>query len=83
MIDFTPQTKEWKSYALCPTVDPEIFFPDKGGDPRDAKRICMRCPVRNQCLEEALARPEVWGVWGGTTEYDRKNLRRRQRRVNQ
>ena len=63
----------WRSRALCAYVDPELWFPEKGGPVNAAKRICQRCPVRSQCLAAALARCEQHGIWGGLTYRERLN----------
>ena len=42
-----------------------LFFSEQLDDIRRAKAICAECPVREACLEGALARREPWGVWGG------------------
>lgn len=62
--------------AICTQVDPETWFPPKGGDPRPAKLLCQGCPWLAECLQYALARPELHGVWGGTSERDRNRIRR-------
>jgi WhiB family redox-sensing transcriptional regulator len=67
----------------CSTVDPELFFPqeDQGSlvakyvNLSKAKAICSTCPLKNPCLEYALRNMEI-GVWGGTTENQREELRR-------
>jgi len=66
---------EWMVGAVCDQVDPELFFPEKGGSTREAKRICTGCEVRAECLEYALAHDERFGVWGATSEADRRRLR--------
>ncbi len=66
----------WQENALCAETDPEAFFPEKGGSTREAKRICLRCEVRAECLEYALARDERFGIWGGLSERERRRLRR-------
>lgn len=66
----------WYADASCAQTDPELFFPGKGGSPKAAKRICARCPVAAQCLEYALENDEAFGVWGGTTENQRRGMRR-------
>ena len=68
---------EWTKEALCPEVDPVIFFPNKGERTVDAKNICKACNVKTQCLEYSLTNNERFGIWGGLTEFDRKKLRRR------
>lgn len=64
----------WTEQALCAQVDPELWFPEKGGSVREAKRICGQCPVQPQCLAYALANHEWWGVWGGLTYKERLNI---------
>jgi WhiB family redox-sensing transcriptional regulator len=67
----------WMGDALCAQVDPEMFFPERGGSIRSAKAICRRCPVSAECLAYALEHHEVFGVWGGVTERERRKLRRK------
>lgn len=69
---------DWKDRAACADrdVDPEWFFPDKPGLAGNrAKAICRRCPSQINCLTYALTRP-VSGIWGGTSETQRVDLRR-------
>ncbi|GFG72712.1 hypothetical protein MBOT_00770 [Mycobacterium botniense] len=73
--------QRWMLDALCTETDPEIFFPDKGGSVRDAKKICRRCDVRAECLDYALANGERFGVWGGLSERERRPMHRRARRI--
>lgn len=67
---------DW-SRALCKETDPEAFFPEQGGSPRDAKRICGRCEIRPECQAWAVATGQRHGVWGGLSERERRRLRRR------
>ena len=66
----------WQDQALCAQTDPEAFFPEKGGSTREAKRVCAKCEVRQECLEYALDHDERFGIWGGMSERDRRRLRR-------
>ena len=66
----------WQTDALCAQTDPEAFFPEKGGSTREAKAVCQRCDVRDQCLRVALANDERFGIWGGLSERERRRLRR-------
>jgi WhiB family redox-sensing transcriptional regulator len=66
----------WQDRGLCAQTDPEAFFPDKGESTRLAKLVCARCPVRPECLEYALESGERFGVWGGLSERERRQLRR-------
>ena len=67
----------WQADALCAQTDPEAFFPEKGGSTRDAKKVCGACPVKQQCLEYALANDERFGIWGGMSERERRRLRKK------
>ncbi len=67
---------EWMTSALCAQVDPELFYPEKGGSTREAEQVCAACPVRAECLAYALAHGERFGVWGGESERSRRALSR-------
>lgn len=66
----------WMADARCSQVDPEIFFPEKGGSDRDPKAVCGRCSVTAQCLQYSLDHNERFGIWGGVSERDRRKLKR-------
>ena len=72
-----PGELEWQERALCAQTDPEAFFPEKGGSTREAKRICLGCEVKDECLEYALAHDERFGIWGGLSERERRKLKKR------
>lgn len=70
----------WRENAACRDADPDLFFPigTAGNSLRqadEAKRICHRCPAQNQCLAWALENGITDGVWGGTTENERRAIR--------
>lgn len=67
----------WQESALCSQTDPEAFFPEKGGSTREAKKICLGCEVRPECLEYALRHEERFGIWGGLSERERRRLYKR------
>jgi WhiB family transcriptional regulator, redox-sensing transcriptional regulator len=67
---------QWQERALCAQTDPEAFFPEKGGSTREAKRICLGCEVRDECLDYALAHDERFGIWGGLSERERRRIKR-------
>lgn len=58
---------DWQSRGLCREVDPELWFPEKGGSTREAKKLCRSCPVSAECLAYGLANNEQFGIWGGYT----------------
>jgi WhiB family redox-sensing transcriptional regulator len=66
----------WQERALCAQTDPEAFFPEKGGSTREAKKVCLSCDVRGECLEYALANDERFGIWGGLSERERRRLKK-------
>ena len=71
----------WRSLGACRGLDPELFFPETEEQADVAKMICKGCDVRILCLEHALASREKVGVWGGTTERERRRLIRQRRRI--
>jgi WhiB family transcriptional regulator, redox-sensing transcriptional regulator len=66
----------WQERALCAQTDPEAFFPEKGGSTREAKKVCLTCEVRVECLEYALGHDERFGIWGGLSERERRRLKK-------
>ena len=69
--------RPWVAYAACRDSDPYLFFPGADGDTSKAVTICNSCAVKEQCLDYALTARERYGVWGGTTERERRRLLRR------
>ena len=70
---------EWFDRARCRGLDPDLFHPSRGEDTvaRHARAVCAVCPVCAECLEYALDNGEHWGIWGGTSERQRRDLRSR------
>jgi WhiB family redox-sensing transcriptional regulator len=69
--------QQWLDRAACLQADPDAFYPEKGGSSRAAKRVCHTCPVQAECLSYALANDERFGIWGGMSERERRQLKRR------
>jgi len=69
-----PRPQPWTDDAACLTSDPALFFADDPGSIAEAKATCRPCPVRENCLREALAHDDVWGVRGGMTGGERRRL---------
>lgn len=72
----------WRDRAACLGLDPELFFPVSDVGPgavqtAAAKAVCARCPVRAECLADALDAGNDYGVWGGLTEDERRALKAR------
>ena len=72
---------EWRNRAACLGMDTDLFFPEKTENAAEAKQVCLSCPVREPCLEEAmsLAGADDSGIWGGASPDDRRSLSRRRR----
>jgi len=77
-----PPRIAWRQQAVCRGLDPDMFVPGTESDDTvgDAVAVCAGCPVRLDCLAEALADPRIVGVWGGTTTWERRELRADARR---
>lgn len=74
---FADQSRlSWMEEALCAQTDPDIFYPEKGGSTAPATSICENCAVRAQCLEYAVSNDIRHGIWGGTSDNDRKRMAR-------
>ncbi len=73
MIDFSQM--KWMLRGFCSTAqaNPDIFYEE--GNEETAKAFCYQCPVINTCREWAVENDE-FGVWGGTSEGDRRAARR-------
>lgn len=67
---------DWRVNASCRNEDPDGLFV-RGKEQRKAKLVCTACPVRTECLAEALDGRIEFGVWGGMTERERRALLRR------
>src|SRR5690606_19101133 len=70
---------DWMTRGRCREVSPGTFFPSDGVGVELARRICADCPVKEPCLEYALAERIDHGVWGGTSERERRRILRRRR----
>ena len=68
LLEPDAEEQGWQDRALCAQTDPEAFFPEKGGSTREAKKVCLTCEVRDDCLESALMNDERFGIWGGLSE---------------
>lgn len=71
---FTPEP--WTERAACRMLPPDMFFPRRGHETATAKAVCATCPVCAECLDAALRRGEKFGIWGGTSERERRAMRR-------
>ena len=70
---------EWMAVGNCAVESPKTFFPSDGVGVEVARRICVDCPVKQPCLEYALANRIDHGVWGGCSERERRRILKRRR----
>jgi WhiB family redox-sensing transcriptional regulator len=73
-------TADWTAEAACRSTDPDELFV-QGAAQNRAKAVCLGCPVRTECLADALDNQVEFGVWGGMTERERRALLRRRPNV--
>ncbi len=71
----------WMNDGSCRNHEPEVFFPSDGVGVTIAQRICTSCPVRATCLEYALENRIDHGVWGGTSERERRRILKARREL--
>jgi WhiB family transcriptional regulator, redox-sensing transcriptional regulator len=75
----------WQSKAMCRGADANLFFSPHHMEKKEeretreaqAKSVCARCPVRQQCLDFAMTTREPHGIWGGLNELERRRLQQR------
>jgi WhiB family transcriptional regulator, redox-sensing transcriptional regulator len=72
---------DWRNDALCRDTNPDLFFPiGTTGHAlvqiEQAKAVCRQCAVQAECLEFALSTNQDSGIWGATSEEERRKLRR-------
>ena len=72
--------EDWAGVAACQQTRPDELFV-RGAEQHRAKQVCTSCPVRTECLAEALDNRIEWGVWGGMTERERRAVLRRRPNV--
>ena len=76
------EEEEWYENAACRGTDPALFFPDGTTTPEalekidEAKAVCILCDSQTECLRYAIKSNQDSGVWGGTSEMERRQIRR-------
>lgn len=89
-LSLSIERDDWRDHSACRDTDPDLFFPVGTTGPaieqiESAKAVCRTCDVQTECLEYALVTNQDSGIWGGTSEEERRALRRqwvaRQRRA--
>jgi WhiB family transcriptional regulator, redox-sensing transcriptional regulator len=86
LVDVSETDPHWRDHASCRSCSPDLFFPagTTGAalhEIQAAKAVCAQCPVQSHCLRFALRTGQAYGIWGGTTEDERRALARAARKV--
>jgi WhiB family redox-sensing transcriptional regulator len=66
----------WVERAACAAIPTRRFFPSEAESSAEAIAVCKQCPVSSECLAYALKHLVVNGIWGGTTEPERRRMLR-------
>ncbi len=72
-------SNDWMAQGNCADKPPTAFFPSDGVGVEKARKICADCPVKGECLEYALRNRIDHGVWGGTSERQRRRILKQRR----
>jgi WhiB family transcriptional regulator, redox-sensing transcriptional regulator len=80
-----PSVADWRHEAACRAAESDLFFPVGSTGPalrqiEAAKAVCRQCPAQAPCLDFALRTGQDAGVWGATSEEERRTIRRAHRR---
>lgn len=70
---------DWMAQGLCDELHPSTFFPSDGVGVERARKICAACTMQARCLEYALMNRIDHGVWGGTSERQRRRILKQRR----
>jgi len=73
--------EKWRLEAYCKGKKTDFFYPEIGTkgaaeQVRSVKTLCALCSVSAECLQEAIANDEQFGIWGGLTPKERSKVRR-------
>lgn len=80
-LSLSIERDDWRENSACRDTDPDLFFPVGTTGPaieqiENAKAVCRACDVQKACLDYALVTNQDSGIWGGTSEEERRALRR-------
>jgi WhiB family redox-sensing transcriptional regulator len=80
-LSLSLENDDWREWSACRDTDPDLFFPVGTTGPaieqiENAKAVCRTCDVQQACLQYALSTNQDSGIWGGTSEEERRVLRR-------
>lgn len=83
MAEHMPTTpgSAWENLGACRGIDTSLFFPGRGESVAEAKAVCAGCVVRVECADFALSTNQRFGIWGGTTERERRRIKAQLREV--
>lgn len=75
LVRFRFRRADWIDDAACRDTPTSVFYPERGEELDAARAVCADCPVKADCLDHAVALNEKFGVWGGTSERQRRRIR--------
>jgi len=70
-VYYEPIQLEWQNRGACRNEHPDIFFVQPYESADEARTVCARCPVKQECGDYAIATNQRYGVWGGMTRRER------------
>lgn len=82
-ISFFP---DWTEESSCAGMDDTFFFGASDPDTRpqytltdikNARRLCVQCPVLRECLRYSLSNRDEYGVFAGSTSNNRERMLKR------
>ena len=66
----------WQERHMRSDGPQSLLPPERAASTREAKKVCLTCEVRSECLEYALAHDERFGIWGGLSERERRKVKK-------
>lgn len=70
----------WQERSACRDAEADLFFSTEDEDQKRAREYCVTCPVQQECLRHAIENREMYGIWGGMFEGERRAIIRDRRR---
>jgi WhiB family redox-sensing transcriptional regulator len=79
-VEIDLRVNNWKLQGSCNSYPYELMWPVGTTGPAEAqtsqaKAVCAACPIETKCLQYAVENHEAYGIWGGLTEEERRQIR--------
>jgi len=78
-VSDSPPFSDWRLHAACADWPLDSFYGDESNATSQALRLCKKCPVRADCLNDAMTHNDPYGIWGGMTPEQRRWSRYRRK----